>query len=135
MNEQKVRKGVIIVVRNEDRKYLILRQKKDNSYSCISGGIEDGEDFFDAAVREAKEEAGLALARGDFKDTNLSINFVSGKGPCEQRVLFLNPRSLKIMVDDVEISGYEWMTKQEAVNSFQSKPPLPELIEAAEACW
>ncbi len=136
MNIQKIRQGVIIIVRNKDGKYLILRQKKDNSYSCISGGIEEGEDFIDAAIREAKEEAGLTLQRKDLQDTNLSISFVSGKGSCEQRVLYLKTdSSVDIKVDNLEISGYKWMTKQEAVKSFQLKPPLPELIEAAEACW
>jgi 8-oxo-dGTP pyrophosphatase MutT (NUDIX family) len=52
------------VIKGGDRIFLMRRNGtgfRDGDYSMIAGHVEDNETVFDAMVREAKEEAGLAL--------------------------------------------------------------------------
>src|SRR3989304_3945428 len=112
----KIRKGVVLVVKNKKGEYLLLRQRKSKSYSFISGGLESGEKYIDAAVREAREEVGLKINIKKLIETDQKIKFAgSRKGPAEQKVFIYRPdgADVKIRVDNHEISGYEWCSKEE----------------------
>jgi 8-oxo-dGTP diphosphatase len=49
----------VIIVKNE--KVLLIHSQKYNSYTLPGGGVEDGESLEQAAIREAKEETGIAI--------------------------------------------------------------------------
>ncbi|NHN56134.1 NUDIX domain-containing protein [Calidifontibacter sp. DB0510] len=52
--------GASVAVRDADR--LLLTRRQDNALWCLpGGGIDPGETFAEAAVREAREETGLAV--------------------------------------------------------------------------
>lgn len=54
-----VRNAVIVVVKHwNEEKYICLKWKKHDWKDLITGGIEEGEDPLDAAIREVKEETG-----------------------------------------------------------------------------
>lgn len=55
--------GVRVVLQNEDGKILMVRQHHENRdiWMVPGGGIEEGENSIEAAVREVKEETGLEI--------------------------------------------------------------------------
>lgn len=56
-------KEVLIVVRRGSQFLVVHRSPENDGYwHQIAGGVEDGETFADAAVRELREETGLEAA-------------------------------------------------------------------------
>lgn len=55
--------GVRVVIVDEDRRILMVRQHHEGRdiWMVPGGGIEEGENSIEAAVREAKEETGLDI--------------------------------------------------------------------------
>lgn len=55
--------GVRVVLQNEDGKILMVRQHHENRdiWMVPGGGIEEGENSIEAAVREVKEETGMEI--------------------------------------------------------------------------
>lgn len=128
MNNRSVRKGVILIARNAEDKYLLLRHKKNNLWGFISGGLEERETKVQAVIREAKEESGLSLDENMLNDTGKIINFISSKGPGQQTVFLCSLENPQITIDGEEISEYGWFTKEEALKNLEPKPPLIELF-------
>jgi len=54
------RANVGIVVTNNKKQVLLAKRYKENSWQLPQGGIDKGEDLFDALYRELDEEVGLA---------------------------------------------------------------------------
>lgn len=127
--ENRVRKGVIVIVINKNNEYLLLKQARDNSYSFISGGMEPGENHIETAIREAKEEAGITIDKNILIDTGEYIRFISGKGPGEQKVFLYDINDIKITVDNNEVNGYSWKNANDAQLLLENKPPLIKLIQ------
>lgn len=63
--------SVYLIIRNEKGQIpFLLRQNtgfKDGQYCLISGHVEQGESFFVAMLREAKEEVGIDLSPKDLE--------------------------------------------------------------------
>jgi len=59
-----------VVFRKGDRQALVLRSNTkwmNGYYGLVSGKVENNENFLQAAIREAKEEAGVVLTPKDLK--------------------------------------------------------------------
>lgn len=127
--EIKVRKGIVLIVENEENKYLLLKHKKNDLWGFVSGGIEESETATQTAIREAKEESGLELKEENIQDTGEKITFVSSRGPGEQHAFTAKVDSPPIEVDGDEISEFGWFTYNEVLTNLEPKPPLVELFE------
>ena len=141
----KVRRGIVLAVKNKKGEYLLLKQKSSGLYSFISGGLEKGESYKDAVIREAKEEVGLEINPDNLIQTDKTIKFNgSRKGPAEQMVFFYNlEKDVELKADNREISGFEWCSKEKAIKKVKNKRPLVQIIKYLEPvnsafaiiCW
>lgn len=70
MGKHNFRLAVNLVV-TQDSKVLLMRRYNtgwnDGMYALMGGHVEDGENIFDAAVREAKEELGILVKTEELK--------------------------------------------------------------------
>lgn len=105
--------------------YLVLNSKEFNTYSFIFGGLEDGESYEEAAVRETLEETGYTTKFVRFISEETEANFYH-PGKLENRAL-ISRRVLLELVNDVqaEISADElskqvpvWLTLTDIKSKF-----------------
>jgi 8-oxo-dGTP pyrophosphatase MutT (NUDIX family) len=54
--------GVAVLLWDEDGRLLLTREKQTGLWQTVGGSVEPDESPFDAARREAREEAGVAVA-------------------------------------------------------------------------
>lgn len=62
--------AVYVIFRRDNKVAFVLRENTDwmnNHYGLIAGKVEKNEACFEAAIREAKEEAGIDLTPGQLK--------------------------------------------------------------------
>lgn len=118
--EEGIIKNVVgAIILNEKNEVLILSRKDEDFMGGIdelpSGNMENGENIYEALVREVKEETNL-----DIEEVKLYINnfdYISGSGKKARQFNF----AVTVKhVDDIiltEHSSYKWLTIDEARNS------------------
>jgi 8-oxo-dGTP pyrophosphatase MutT (NUDIX family) len=79
------RLGVRIIVLDGDERVLLVRHSYRPGWHLPGGGVDKWETVADAAIREAREEAGVAIAS---LDGPLGIYANFGIGYCDHVVLF-----------------------------------------------
>lgn len=101
---------MIIVVRRGDD-YLVVHRSPENDgyWHLIAGGVEDGETYADAAVRELKEETGLTA-----EPESLGSSFVYDSVHVECFVVEA-PKAWEPALD-WEHDGYRWLPREEAAD-------------------
>jgi len=99
-------------------KCILLREKRilltkrghtaptnPNKWSCPGGGVEEGETYEEAAIREMKEETNL-----DFNPGEVVFKKVSEK---KETHFFLGEFKGTIIIQEEELDGYAWYTYEE----------------------
>jgi ADP-ribose pyrophosphatase YjhB (NUDIX family) len=69
--------AVYLVFKKEDKILLLKRQNTgymDGNYSMVAGHVDEGESYLDAAIHEAKEEAGVDIEKQDLSLVFLNHN-------------------------------------------------------------
>jgi 8-oxo-dGTP pyrophosphatase MutT (NUDIX family) len=121
------------------QKYLVLRRSADKDFGggaweCVTGRVDQGEGFTDAALREAYEELGVH-ARIDF--IMGTMHFYRGEATPENEMVGVQfccsietPEAIKTSWEHAE---YRWVTAGEAQALFPEGHWLGKVIQRAEA--
>lgn len=109
---------------------LLVTSRDTGRWVMPKGGIEDGEELWDGAAREAEEEAGVtgAISRREAgRYFYAKVKLVGKAQPCE---VIVYPLEVLQAADDWKESGCRtrrWFSPTEAANSV-AEPELAELI-------
>lgn len=57
--------SVVALVRDENGRILLASSSESGPWSCIGGGVVDGQDLASAAIKFAREDCGLTIEVGD----------------------------------------------------------------------
>jgi 8-oxo-dGTP pyrophosphatase MutT (NUDIX family) len=108
---------VIIVVRRGEEYLVVHRSPQNDAYwHLIAGGVEDGESFADAAVRELREETGLAArveplgSSFDYETVHVECFLVDVPDGWEPEL-------------DWEHDGYRWCARDEGADLLHWPEP------------
>jgi len=123
----------IIIQDNKGRYLLIKRADKEEiehhgNWECPGGKLEAGENFEDAAIREAKEEVNL-----DIRLVKI-VKKLENNGETMAIVFLGKPLSKKVKISD-EHSNYGWFSYEELKNlePITYRDFFFELIELAKS--
>lgn len=119
--------GVILFREREDkREYLLLHNRADD-WEFPKGGVEDGEELQQTAIREASEETGIEDIRlvDGFREAYEYIFEFSGETIHKKVHLFIGEvKSDSISIDlSKEHHDLQWRTYNQAVNTITHEEP------------
>lgn len=110
-------KAKLIVVYND--KLLLLKPLKREKYSLIGGNVDKGETPIEAAIREAKEEAGLKIKKRQLEFFYGCLNFVDGKKIANYYYLLLDKDIDFKHKEKHKFESIGWVKKQEALEMLK----------------
>lgn len=118
----------------DDRQYLVLKSRA-NDWEFPKGGIEDGEELQQTAIREVEEETGIAdikLIDGFREKYSYEFRAPDGTVINKEVHLFIG----KAREDDVNLSkehsDLQWRSFEEALNTLSHDGPKDALRKAKE---
>lgn len=90
-------------------------EKRGGGWHPVTGGVESGEDFFEGAKRELREETGFNPEHGEWIDLNYSFRYESRFGPAEEKAFgFLLKAEADPQIDSHEHLDFEWVRVDQA---------------------
>jgi bis(5'-nucleosidyl)-tetraphosphatase len=108
--------GAVVFRRNSEEKYLILHYGAGH-WDFVKGNVEPDENEEDTAMRELKEETGIAKAQfvEGFMET-ISYFYRRGNSTVHKEVVFFLVQTTESRVDlSYEHVGYEWLNYEGAI--------------------
>lgn len=108
--------GAVVFRRNSEEKYLILHYGAGH-WDFVKGNVEPDENEEDTAMRELKEETGIAKAQfvAGFMET-ISYFYRRGNSTVHKEVVFFLVQTTESRVDlSYEHVGYEWLNYEGAI--------------------
>ncbi len=126
---EKTRFGSLVVLarKNSGKKleFLILQHSKEKTWELVKGGLEEGENFEDAARREVKEETGLDINKLIKLESELSFEYKKefhetlGHRAVFKSFISIVPLESKISLIDPVFSKYEWVDFKSATEKLE----------------
>lgn len=121
--------GAIIL--NEKNKVLIMSRKTDDFMGGIdelpSGNMEQGENIYDALVREVKEETNLDIV--NVKSYIGSFDYISGSGKKSRQYNFVLDVKNTENIILTEHDEYNWLTIEEIRKSNKITDEVKYILE------
>lgn len=103
--------------------FLLLRTrpKRGAFWQPITGHVEPGESFAQAAMREIEEESGLKLKTPP-KSLDIGFSFEKAEVTFHEEVFFAQTSESQVRLDPTEHTDYRWAAPEEAISllKFQS---------------
>ena len=81
------------------------------------GGVNSGENTFDAALRELKEELGISLSIDNYP----LMRIYYPKGIDDYYFAIVNKDEIDVHIDNHEVIDYKWATKDEILKMMKQK--------------
>lgn len=111
MEIKRHKKVQVVVIDSKNRDELLLLQTKEDRgfhWQNITGSVEAGEDYSDAAVRELEEESGLI---GEVHELYLKFEFLDRwkKNVIEKAYVALVSKTRDIRLNEQEHQSFKWM--------------------------
>lgn len=113
---------------------LLHKPRKNDAWQLPQGGVEKGESVTQAALRELKEEAGLAgcevigvssvVYAYDFPASFRRFRPDNVKGQEIRYVFALAPKDAAVKVDQKEIDGFQWVVPEQLGKYLKRKQYL-----------
>lgn len=126
----------IAVLRPGGQVLLLHKPRKKDSWQLPQGGVEEGENLEQTALRELKEEAGVEATVVGKSDRIYQYDFPASyrrfrpdnvKGQKIQYAFATVPEEIQIMVDNGEIDAYAWVLPEE-LDSYIKRPEYLDLV-------
>lgn len=121
----------LVVCRNEEGKWLAVKETRGRGWWLPGGFVESGESFQQAAIRECREESHIDVRLEGI----LRVEFDHGTENTRMRVVFyavpVRPGQAIKTTPDSESEEARWVTRPELEELGQGKGRLrgPELLE------
>ena len=130
--EEGIIKNVVgAIILNEKDEVLIMSRKTDDFMGGIdelpSGNMEQGENIYEALVREVKEETNLDVV--NVKSYIGSFDYVSGSGKKERQYNFVIDVKNTENIVLTEHNEYNWLTIEEIRKSSKITDEVKYIVE------
>lgn len=133
--EPSLRLGVAVILirgRAAASRFLLMKRATRSffgEWASVEGGLEPGEDAARAAVRELREETGLAAERL-YRLAAAPRRVAGERGPVSLHVFVgFAPRGARVTLNE-EHSEYAWLTLRRAIRQLSLPAPRQALREA-----
>lgn len=127
MKKNKVQTVVFYTAPNQRKVFLLLKMNEQRGFfwQNITGGVEAGEDFRSAAIREAQEETGITTENiKKITPSSLEFHFIDQwKNEVTEKVFFVEATGpWEIKLDPKEHCEFSWVTQEQIKESSVHYP-------------
>ena len=126
-----IKNAVGAIILNEKNKVLMMSRKTDDFMGGIdelpSGNMEQGENIYDALVREVKEETNLDVV--NVKSYIGSFDYISGSGKKARQYNFVLDVKKAENIILTEHDEYNWLTIEEIRKSSKITDEVKYILE------
>ena len=127
---------IFALIKSDNGKYLLLKMNKEvmflDEWYIVTGSVEKGEAFENAALREIQEETQLKVL--NIKDSGIAFDYFcqQWKEQCHEKVFFVNVKESAPVLSE-EHTAFLWLNKKDFFEKIywygSDKKSLEELLE------
>jgi 8-oxo-dGTP pyrophosphatase MutT (NUDIX family) len=137
MDKRKVQSVIFYCDADKNKYFLLLKtnERRKLFWQNVTGSVDNGENFIQAAIREAQEESKLTVENIDSViETSLEFTFPDrwSDENCLEKVFFLKcKQKWDVIIDESEHSEFKWLNANEiSENSVKFESNFIALKEA-----